>query len=279
MDAPISRRFDKGALAFSEYLRSPIGRIRLDLTWAQLRAHLPTRRLDVLDVGAGTGDLAMRLAHAGHVVTMVDPSAQLLKISEDNAHALLAPDAVKRIHRVQGTVEELPKLWPNKTFDLVLCHCVVEYIADETVVFRNLDLLTKDEGFLSIVVPNHEGHALRFGARGMLKQAIEALSAPKVDPDLAFGVQRRAYDLATLEGRVRGLEPIGIYAQRIVADTMPESVLQDDYGTVLSLETAMAGVELYRRLGRYLHFIGQKPANADLAKTSVRRPPPPPRRG
>jgi S-adenosylmethionine-dependent methyltransferase len=276
VDVPTSRRFDRGASAYHDYLRSPLGRLRLDLTWAQLRTHLPTRPLDILDVGGGTGEIAIHLASAGHTVTLVDPSAAMVKIADETARDL--PMEVKRrLHSVQATLEDLPRSWPGKTFDAVMCHCTVEYLADETVAFQSLDSLLKDQGFLSIVVPNHEGHALRFAARGMLKQAMEALTTPRVDPDLAFGLQRRAYDLATLGQRLPNIDPIGIYALRIAADLMPESTLADDYAAVLSFESAAASVETHLRLGRFIHLIGQKTVS-DLAQTTSRRPPPPPPR-
>lgn len=62
----------------------------------------------VLDVGCGTGSLAVRLAEAGFEVVGVDPAAASLDVARTKPNA----DRVRWVHGVAADV-------PNQTFDLV----------------------------------------------------------------------------------------------------------------------------------------------------------------
>ncbi len=54
-------RFWTGAAKYAAYLETPGGRLRLDLTFANLQEFLPqaTRSLKLLDLGCGTGSIAV----------------------------------------------------------------------------------------------------------------------------------------------------------------------------------------------------------------------------
>ena len=74
-------RFDADPSAYAEYLRTPLGRLRSELAWRNLERELPRPRAIppcALDLGAGTGELALRLAEAGWSVTLVDGSHRML---------------------------------------------------------------------------------------------------------------------------------------------------------------------------------------------------------
>ena len=59
-----NERFATGAEKYSAYLETPEGRLRLDLSFANLQDFLPrpTKTLHALDIGCGTGAMAVRLA-------------------------------------------------------------------------------------------------------------------------------------------------------------------------------------------------------------------------
>src|SRR6516164_9245651 len=78
-------RFRGGAPAYAAYLDSPQGRLRSDLAFANvqefLRFPLSPRVLRALDIGSGTGAMAVRLAGLGVHVTLLDSSPQMLDLA------------------------------------------------------------------------------------------------------------------------------------------------------------------------------------------------------
>src|SRR6266404_8997653 len=66
-------RFRTGAAKYAAYLETPEGRLRLDLAFSNLQDFLrqATRSLHDLDLGGGTGAIAVRLARLGLHVTVL----------------------------------------------------------------------------------------------------------------------------------------------------------------------------------------------------------------
>src|SRR5579862_8624688 len=89
--------------------------------------------LDIVDVGAGTGGFAVRIAAGGHRVTVVDPSPDALA-----AARWRADEARVTLTVVQGEAADLPALvgvpgpagagQDRAGADLVICHSVLEYV-------------------------------------------------------------------------------------------------------------------------------------------------------
>ena len=79
-----SERFRTGAAKYAAYLETPEGRLRLDLAFTNLQDFLPqsSRSLLALDLGCGTGAIAMRLARLGFHVTLLDASVPMLDFAE-----------------------------------------------------------------------------------------------------------------------------------------------------------------------------------------------------
>src|ERR1700746_873189 len=77
-------RFRNGAAKYAAYLETPEGRLRLDLAFANLQEFLPqaTWSLRALDLGCGTGALAVRLARLGLPVTALDGALPMLDLTK-----------------------------------------------------------------------------------------------------------------------------------------------------------------------------------------------------
>src|SRR5712691_1658251 len=128
-------RFQTGAAKYAAYLETPEGRLRLDLAFANLRDFLPqaTRSLRALDLGCGTGAIAVRLARLGLHVTLLDASLPMLEFAMRAAREAGVAERIALKHADAG---QLATLFDAGSFDLILCHNILEYVDDPGAVLR-----------------------------------------------------------------------------------------------------------------------------------------------
>jgi SAM-dependent methyltransferase len=102
------------------------------------------RPLSVVDLGGGTGELAVRIGELGHSVVVVDPSPDALAALERRAAEADVSDAVRG---VLGDAATLRDAVPSGTTDVVLCHGVLEHVDDPAAVVRAaVDVLVSGGG-------------------------------------------------------------------------------------------------------------------------------------
>lgn len=77
--------------------------------------------VSVLDLGCGTGKLTARMVEAGHPVTAVDFSGQMLQAAAHNA-----PGATF----VQGELAQVPDLLAGQTFDCIIAVYALHHLPD-----------------------------------------------------------------------------------------------------------------------------------------------------
>ena len=77
--------------------------------------------VSVLDLGCGTGKLTARILEAGHPVTAVDFSGQMLQAAAHNA-----PGATF----VQGELAQVPDLLAGQTFDCIIAVYAIHHLPD-----------------------------------------------------------------------------------------------------------------------------------------------------
>ena len=123
-------------------------------TWDYLLKQMLWKQLDfaqgmkILDFGSGEGDTSAHLAMCNEV-TAVEPSAAML--------ANRAEGAYTQLHGGIELVQNMPK----NSFDMVVCHCVLEYVDDKEAYLRELARLVKPGGYLSLVKHNRPGRVMQ----------------------------------------------------------------------------------------------------------------------
>lgn len=96
------------------------GQIRLTVLERDLSEHLPDRPLRVLDVGAGLAQISLNLA-TRHDVTISDISTKMIQQAQNTASKLgVSP------RFITASYQELATRLQGETFDLILCHAVLE---------------------------------------------------------------------------------------------------------------------------------------------------------
>ncbi len=150
--------------------------------------------------------------------------------------------------------------FPEASFDLVLFHHIVEYLEDPLRAFRDLITLTARGGELSLITLNPVSEVIR--AIVFRKDADLANSKlADLGYDAKWFGRARLYSLeqilrwANLSGWALG-DFRGI---RVLADYIPEvEYTEGKEQQATHLEEKLAGMEPYRRIGRYLQFCFKK---------------------
>jgi ubiquinone/menaquinone biosynthesis C-methylase UbiE len=213
----------------------------------------------ILDLGGGTGGLAVRLAADGHDITVVDPSPDALAALARRADEAGAAD---RVRGVQGDAEGLGELVEAGTVDLVLCHGVLEVVDDPQVALRAVHRVLTPAGRLSLLLTQRRGAVLARVGAGHLRQALRIAT----DPDGRWGAEdplRRRFDPQQVLDLLRatGFEVTTTEGVRVFADLVPrgrsDSGLDDEPVTrelVAELEAWAAKDEGFRDVAGHLHL-------------------------
>jgi S-adenosylmethionine-dependent methyltransferase len=239
-------------------LRSPYG-ARLDLLMEQVLAALPPPPAAVVDAGGGTGQLAVALARAGHLVTVVDTSAAMLATCAQRA-ADQGPEVAGRVTTVQGDATTAPALLGEESRDGALCHDVVGLVDDPAELLAALALVLRPGGVLSLTFANRDWLALRAARQGDYATALALVAgtAPAQRPGPGAPAHR-AYTIAEQESWLAkaGFEltdacGVGVFTS---ADADPDPRHVD---VLLELERRVAGHEPYRSSAQIVHLIGRR---------------------
>ena len=258
---PNADRFQSGAEKYAAYLETPEGRLRLDLAFANLQEFLPqdTRSLRALDLGCGTGALAVRLARLGIHVSLLDSSLPMLDFSKRTAREA---GVTERIALRQGDAAQLANLFYTGSFDLILCHNILEYVDDPGALLRGaVRTLRNPSGMLSVLVRNQAGEVLKAAIHdGDLAAAEYNLTAEWGDEAL-YGSKVRLFTAESLQAML--LESsLAITAQRgvrVMSDYLPPRVSQsDEYERIFELERKLGRRPEFAAVARYTHCLAHR---------------------
>ena len=233
---------------------------RTAAVWAALDPVLAGGPLGVLDVGGGSGTLAVPLAEAGHDVTVVDPSADALATLRRRAENA---GVAGRVRGVQGDGDLLHEVLPATAgaagFDLALCHSVLELVDDPAATLREIAAAVRPGGLVSVATANRAGAVLTRALSGHPREALALLADRDPAPGRARPARRR-FDPAELLALVEaaGLRPGGWRGVAVVADLL-DAASGADPAAVRELELALAGVSPYRDVATGLHVLASRP--------------------
>src|SRR5215218_9679926 len=261
-----SGTFDEAISAWRQWQDAPWGRLRYTIAAANLARHLDTalpsgRPGHVLDVAGGNGVEAVRMATAGHKVTLVDYSAQMLAAARELARTAGVTD---RVTIIESDVAKLADHLDGREHDLVFCHNLLPYVTDvEATLQTCLDTL-RPGGVLSVISGNAHSEPLRVAVREQDPSgALEALSS-RTRVTRTFGapmIARTADEVITHLTKL-GARVDGHYGIRSVCDYMADDDRKYDasfYAELERLEIALADRMPYKLTARLFHLVAVKP--------------------
>ncbi len=252
------RIFDGLAQRFQRSIYDdPRGIIRLAILQDDLQAVVSdaaTRPLRILDAGGGLGQMAIWLAQQGHQVVLAEPSTDMLQRAEVNIAAAEMQDAIQLR---QCSVQDLN---PSEygTFDLIIFHAVLEWLAEPRAGLEHLLHCLKPTGWLSLMFFNHHSTVMRRLIAGDLdtvrrgdiasdgKKGLAPISPLKPDEVLSW-----LAPLGLALDTWSGVRSFYDYMYRDVRKTV-------NIAEVLPLERTYSRLEPWRSLARYQHLLCRK---------------------
>ena len=208
--------------------------------------------LDIVDVGGGTGGLAVPFAAVGHNVTVVDPSPDALAAAQRRA-----AEAGARLTAVQGEAASLDSVVGTKAADRVICHNVLEYVDSPADAMTAIAAVLRPSASVSVLASNAVAAVLHQALAGRFAEARQLLGADgQADPPRRFTLIEL---IALIEGA--GLRAGQAHGLRIFAGLVPGALLDGDAGAadaLRALEEAAAAAPPLRDIAAQLHVLGYR---------------------
>ena len=124
--------------------KSP-GHVSLPEVWREVLAEVFGKdNLRILDVGTGTGFIALRLAELGYSVVGVDISENMLEIAKEKAIK-----AGLKVDFIHGDAEKLP--FEDGSFDAVICRHILWTLPDPQKAVTEWNRIVKDKGKVVVI--------------------------------------------------------------------------------------------------------------------------------
>lgn len=252
------RNFDDLAHRFRKRIYGGLkGDIRLAVLNRDLAPVLAeeSRALKVVDAGGGQGQFALDLAAAGHRVFLADISTEMLA----QAGELVAERQLQdRVTLLQRPLQELPALPEVGGADLVLCHAVLEWLAEPRTAVGYLRDLLRPGGYLSLTFYNRRGLEYRLLQRGSFRQLDRNIDSGhwgghpgSLTPQNPLLREWVGDWLAQA-----GLSVVAHSGIRCFSDFMETPIREGLPATaVVEKELAYSRVDPYRQLARYIHLL------------------------
>jgi S-adenosylmethionine-dependent methyltransferase len=240
--------------------------VRFSLIWDVLGDILSARAaeagraaLDIVDVGGGTGGLAVPFAALGHNVTVIDPSPDALAAAQRRA-----AEAGARLTAVQGEAASLDSVVGPKSADLVICHNVLEYVDSPADAMTAIAAVLRPSATVSVLAANTVAAVLHRALAGRFTEARQLLGgeAAGAGPGAGSGPPRR-FTLPELTALIEaaGLRAGESHGLRIFSGLVPGVLLDADAGgseALRALEAAAAASPPLRDIAAQLHLLGHR---------------------
>lgn len=237
---------------------------RTAVVWSALHevlAALP-RQASVVDIGGGTGGFAVRVAELGHRVVVVDPSPDALATLSRRADESGVADLVTGR---QGDLDDLPELLGSDAgtgagADVVLCHGVLEILADPAAALAALAGVLRPGGTLSLLVSQRHAAVVARAMAGHFGQARSLLDGAAGETGDETPRRFTAEEVTALLDAT-GFDPRSVHAVRVFVDLVPSSLLDLEPGAaqaLVELERAVSTRPEYLALATQLHVLATR---------------------
>jgi S-adenosylmethionine-dependent methyltransferase len=256
-------RFQSEADKYAAYLETPEGRLRLDLPFANLQEFLPMPAgqspLCALDLGCGTGANGLRLARLGFQVTLLDSSPAMLDIAKRAAQESQIAEKIEAKH---GDADQLVNLFQVGTFDVILCHNVLEFVENPGAVLHAAQrALRNASAMLSVLVRNRAGEVLKSAIVSGDLAAVDHNLTDEWGSEALYGGKVRLFTPDTTRAMLKeaSLEVVAERGVRVLSDYLsPRVSLSAEYERIFALERKLGRRPDFAAVARYTHYLARR---------------------
>jgi len=245
---------------YASYLDSTAGKLRSDLAWANLSRFLSRApsNFRALDLGGGTGSMSLRLARMDFQVVLLDSSEEMLGIARQEAEA---SGVAVRITFRHADATELHNLFEAESFDIIVCHNLLEYVADPCELLRSVARVARKDAVVSILVRNRAGEVLKAAIKSSDWRLVKANLSATTVTDSLFGKPVRVFDPAELRHAFvqAGLGVAAEFGVRVFSDYVDSAdrLNETEYRQLLEIESTLGAQPQFAAVARYSQIIAQ----------------------
>lgn len=199
----------------------------------------------ILDFGSGEGITADRFAANNEVIAVEPSEAMLANAWKDNKY-----------EQIVGDVSSLSKM-PDSSFDMIICHNVLEYIDDKKQVINELSRLLKTGGILSIVKHNRAGRVMQMAVLLDDFDKANALLDGKDGSSSQFGAIRYYDDddISKWNVRLRLIDTFGIRTFWDLQQNQEKHSDEEWQLKMVQLESRVSKMQEYRDIAFFHHLV------------------------
>lgn len=268
MNNRTDRNFDDIGAHFAQKIYGSLkGQIRLAVLQNDLNHHLPKTSQSVLDIGAGLGQMGLYLAQQGHSCVLSDISSKMLQGAQANYQQQLGQKRIQEqipVHFVHAPYQELAAALQARrldgSFDIVLCHALLEWAADPKAAFMTALGFVRAGGILSLCFYNAVAPVYRNLLMGNFNQLLKPKPADTGSLTPNYPVSYT--DVLSWLDACAGYTVIDTSGIRVFYDYAGQK-----RGGLADPEAVIAMELLYSKqfpfylMGRYIHLVIRKQAN------------------
>lgn len=215
------------------------------MIWQQLGN---IKQKKILDFGSGEGVTASYYANDNDVIA-VEPSEE----------SVLNRDMENEYTQLLGSMDKLKEM-EDASFDLILCHNVLEYAEDREKILKEFDRLLKPNGSISIVKHNRPGRVMQMVVLLNNFESANSLLDGHDSNAEKYGAIRY-YEDSDVTRWCPELKIKEVHGVRTFWDLQQNQEIQKDekwQEEVLQIESRVADIKEYRDIAFFHHLILEK---------------------
>ena len=159
----------------------------------------------------------------------------------------------------RGDAAQLADIFQTGSFDIILCHNLLEYVDDPGAVLRGAARALRDSlAILSVLVRNQAGEVLKAVLQTGDLAAAEHNLTVEWGQESLYGGRVRLFTSEALEAILKDAS-LTINARRgvrVIADYLPTRISRSaEYGRIFALERKLGKRREFLGVARYMHCL------------------------